>query len=78
MGACSIEGGNVGGIPDRQQRSRTFRQFIIRTLSQLIHSEYFDPSEHHDVQEQTQAQAKPGQVEPQDTTVHVRQDGQTA
>ncbi|KAI0000201.1 hypothetical protein BJV74DRAFT_822180 [Russula compacta] len=24
MGACSIEGGNVGGIPDRQQRSQYF------------------------------------------------------
>jgi len=24
MGACSIEGGNVGGIPDRQQRSHYF------------------------------------------------------
>ena len=29
MGACSIEGGNVGGIPDRQQRSRTSRQFTL-------------------------------------------------
>jgi len=24
MGACSIKGGNVGGIPDRQQRSHYF------------------------------------------------------
>lgn len=29
MGVSSIEGGNVGGIPDRQQRSRTFRQFTL-------------------------------------------------
>ena len=29
MGVCSIEGGNAGGIPDRQQRSRTFRQFTV-------------------------------------------------
>ena len=29
MGACSIEGGNVGGIPDRQQRSRTSHQFTL-------------------------------------------------
>src|ERR1700722_18626063 len=55
MGACSIEGGNVGGIPDRQQRSRTYiLSFYLRTLSQSCPSEYFDPSEH--VQEQTQAQ----------------------
>jgi len=57
MGACSIEGGNVGGIPDRQQRS-----------------EYFDPSEH--VQEQTQAQARPEDVEPQGSTVRIGRDGQ--
>ncbi|KAF8474489.1 hypothetical protein DFH94DRAFT_762694 [Russula ochroleuca] len=24
MGVCSIEGGNAGGIPDRQQRSQYF------------------------------------------------------
>ena len=36
------------------------------TLSQLCPSEYFDPSEH--VQEQTQAQARPGDVGPQGTT----------
>ncbi|KAI0252479.1 hypothetical protein BJV78DRAFT_1200923 [Lactifluus subvellereus] len=42
MGACSIRGGNAGGIPDRQQRSQ-----------------YFDPSEYKQEQEQIQAQTKP-------------------
>lgn len=74
MGACSIEGGNVGGIPDRQQRSRTSRSIYIRTLSQLYPSEYFDPSEH--MQEQTQARARPEDVDPQGTTVRIAQDGQ--
>jgi hypothetical protein len=53
-----------------------FINLSLEPYHQPIHSEYFDPSEHHDVQEQTQAQAKPGQVEPQGTTVHVEQDGQ--
>jgi hypothetical protein len=46
----------------------------IRTLSQLYPSEYFDPSEH--VQEQTQAQARPEDVEPQGSTVRIGRDGQ--
>lgn len=29
MGACSIKGGNVGGIPDRQQRSRKISSLFI-------------------------------------------------
>jgi hypothetical protein len=37
MGACSIEGGNVGGIPDRQQRSRTSRQFTLEPYHNFTH-----------------------------------------
>ena len=66
MGACSIEGGNIGGIPDRQQRSRTSRQFTLEPYHNYTPSEYFDPSEH--AQEQNQAQTRPGDVEPQGTT----------
>jgi hypothetical protein len=81
MGASSIEGGNVGGIPDRQQRTRTFRQFILESHHNHKPLEYFDPSEH--VQEQTQAQARPGEVAPGTTraatdsgVAGVGQDGQ--
>ncbi|KAI0298693.1 hypothetical protein B0F90DRAFT_1731792 [Multifurca ochricompacta] len=58
MGASSIKGGNVGGIPDRQQRSRP--------LSKSSHyPEYFDPPEQG--QEQTQAQYNPTEAHPQTT-----------
>jgi hypothetical protein len=78
MGACSIKGGNVGGIPDREQRSRTYilspliytspnhPSFIIHeNLITIFHSEYFDsdPTEHE--QGQAQTHAEPVEVEPQ-------------
>ena len=49
-------------------------QYTSETLSQLYPSEYFDPSEH--MQEQTQARARPDDVDPQGTTVRIAQDGQ--
>jgi hypothetical protein len=50
---------------------------LVNSLWNLITtapSEYFDPSEH--VQEPTPAQVRPGEVEPQGTTVRTRQDEQ--
>jgi len=60
MGACSIKGGNVGGIPDRQQRSRPCRRCPSIYVINIIHPDYFDPSE--------EAEAKPMQVETQGST----------
>jgi len=70
MGACSIKGGNVGGIPDRQQRSRTLRRCSSILLDNTIHHhpDYFDPPEQE--QEQTQVKAKPVQVEKQGSTLN--------
>jgi hypothetical protein len=62
MGACSIRGGNVGGIPDRQQRSGTFCHLLTyllptKSYQKSLFPEYFDPSKQE--QEQTEAQPKP-------------------
>jgi hypothetical protein len=77
MGACSIEGGNAGGIPDRQQRSRTSISIYLLIIHEPYHhhhhhysiSEYFDTDPAKQDQGQTQARAKPVAVEQQSSTL---------